>query len=1006
MTEQLQLLLCMLKELDAVCRKHGIAYYLYGGTCLGALRHRGFIPWDDDADIIMTRDNLNRLLSLPAEEFPAGRILVHDDVVERQGIPIVRYMNKDTAEFFAYHTMYHNPAGIMIDIDILDPAPSDPAGQLRHIQELTAYTEAMSQAYSYAQRRTWKMPEDIVRRRKQLPLEQFLKETKRAFTSYPEEGCEYLIARWAAVPHIFSAKLFGKPRYVPFEDTYLPVPEQAEACLRQMYMDEWWRLPPAVDRSLHTGVHNLYVPYDVYYRDIGTQTPTERIAKIYRRRNRAAARFGEFWWHSRPKFLAFAGRKLRMELERQLEQSGETVRALLDAGNYDRLSVLLDGYLQAQCHPNCIGNVTYGGWPRRNHPLLVEQDEDTTEAIAALLLQQDQISRADRVLLARRLTGAPLTAGQERLVALIAGIRAAGDAYFAGEYRHARQLCETWLEEFPGNPELLRLYCTLLYRQGDAESAQQLQTELEHALRWHPADDALRYIRAELSEQKGDTAAADAVYLELAEHAENGYVLLKLQEKMQNRLADREDAAAGEILRRARYRSGIREEAEDTPEQGDAQQNAQPEPATPDEPPREPRPGSPAAVSFRLLKEIDDICRRRHIRYYLGGTAALAAKTNGSLPDGFVDGYVLMTADACRKFLQAFDAERPAGRRLDSMRDNPDFPGFYLRYTDDDSLLCNINTYQCYRGLGIPVYIHILRGWGTSKWRRRFLSLLETGRESLAWMPWYTPKRQLITCFVNGLNHVVGKRRSAALLFQTLLREAGRGEGREYRVRMPWRGSKMLRQKWLKRGAEATLYGHAFRIPADTEAYLACMYGRDWAEKGNAHKSGERLGTVCSTQIPWKAYWDSLPQALVQEFPRLQRAYNDAQYRTNYLNKKIDKYWAVVQRTHDRILLAMYYLPQKGQIVSWFENGEYDALYDCLQPYLKLLRQNTNRGLSLNFDEQLFRIAIAVLKEQDQFGLAGKAWSLAKRERHPFVGLELTGEHAEQARRWAQSMLQ
>ena len=123
------------------------------------------------------------------------------------------------------------------------------------------------------------------------------------------------------MPHIFSAKLFGKPRYVPFEDTYLPVPEQAEACLRQMYMDEWWRLPPSVDRSLHTGVHNLYVPYDVYYRDIGTQTPAERIAKIYRRRNRAAARFGEFWWRSRPKFLAFAGRKLRMELERQLAEN-------------------------------------------------------------------------------------------------------------------------------------------------------------------------------------------------------------------------------------------------------------------------------------------------------------------------------------------------------------------------------------------------------------------------------------------------------------------------------------------------------------------------------------------------------------------------------------------------------------------------------------------------------------------------------------------------------------
>lgn len=61
-------LLTMLKEIDRICVKYGISYQLFAGTALGAVRHRGFIPWDDDLDIIMIRGEYERFLKAAPSE--------------------------------------------------------------------------------------------------------------------------------------------------------------------------------------------------------------------------------------------------------------------------------------------------------------------------------------------------------------------------------------------------------------------------------------------------------------------------------------------------------------------------------------------------------------------------------------------------------------------------------------------------------------------------------------------------------------------------------------------------------------------------------------------------------------------------------------------------------------------------------------------------------------------------------------------------------------------------
>lgn len=115
----------LLKEFDRICRKYNILYSIDGGTLLGAIRHKGFIPWDDDADVIMTRREYNKFIGVVFSELNKEFYLqdmAHTDGY-RWGYAKLRKRNTAFVRLGQEHMPYEQ--GIFLDIFVCDNVPEN-----------------------------------------------------------------------------------------------------------------------------------------------------------------------------------------------------------------------------------------------------------------------------------------------------------------------------------------------------------------------------------------------------------------------------------------------------------------------------------------------------------------------------------------------------------------------------------------------------------------------------------------------------------------------------------------------------------------------------------------------------------------------------------------------------------------------------------------------------------------------------------------------------------------
>ncbi len=119
-----KVLLHIFDDVLEICRKHGLRYVLIGGTAIGALRHQGFIPWDDDVDIAMPRRDFEKFCAAVREEYAGKYTMLHPQDRENYGrvIPKIRLRGTE------YRTVLErdlDECGIFIDIFPIENVPDN-----------------------------------------------------------------------------------------------------------------------------------------------------------------------------------------------------------------------------------------------------------------------------------------------------------------------------------------------------------------------------------------------------------------------------------------------------------------------------------------------------------------------------------------------------------------------------------------------------------------------------------------------------------------------------------------------------------------------------------------------------------------------------------------------------------------------------------------------------------------------------------------------------------------
>ncbi len=374
---------------------------------------------------------------------------------------------------------------------------------------------------------------------------------------------------------------------------------------------------------------------------------------------------------------------------------------------------------------------------------------------------------------------------------------------------------------------------------------------------------------------------------------------------------------------------------------------------------------------FELLTDLDDICKRRHIDYYLCAETAHGAFVKKAFHEDCCEASVAMTPENARKFIAAVKAEKRADRIVDSMYSNKNYPDFTLRFGDPNTLMMRLP----YKAVGpipcIGVTVHMIRC------KPRRLGKLYTLTKYF-WKACLTPvsvhSRAIVrvaAAVCHGIKTVLGGTNVSRLLFKLWcsLFSANR-KAKKISV---GDGKFSFSADLLAEKEDLELEGGTFTTFGYIDEYFKAAYGSSFKDKTPKYTkaSSSLLASVCVPYGKYLAYAQA--QGLdFEKIARNKRKFDAQQKKVSAYNKVIDKYYAIVDRTDKRFAMYEMYMPIKDQLLQLYREERFEELNELLHPYRSALWSCYKKGLGLCFDKEIFELTMDLLRREGSYTYARK----------------------------------
>ena len=242
--------LMILKDIIDLCEKNNIDYFAIGGTALGSVRHKGFIPWDDDIDIGMLRSDYDKFLKICKTQLNDNYYVLNDQTEKNFFLPFTKICLKDTIYEEWWIKQVNIEEGIFVDIFVFENTPNNKIR--RFIYKwwaifLNTMVILSTVKYENPNKRNEFIQHIIYYILQILPLSP----SKQYFKKYKNSNVKHDYVFYPYVPFFIKKSDIEPLKKLQFEKIKLNVINNVDAMLYDFYGDDYMKLPPEEKRYNH-----------------------------------------------------------------------------------------------------------------------------------------------------------------------------------------------------------------------------------------------------------------------------------------------------------------------------------------------------------------------------------------------------------------------------------------------------------------------------------------------------------------------------------------------------------------------------------------------------------------------------------------------------------------------------------------------------------------------------------------------------------------------------------